>query len=420
MENTHYFTPRFMNTEEIGNAAEQQPQVSNQSKEAHDSQVRHGQQEIASEPIQQRIVPLKRHGTAGSYVTKTYSMIFDKLKVAYTYYTNKAKPFEVVDWEQFTCCYTKSGGCYYEHTHKYKYSPIDLYIRFGLKENGEECELRMEFTSTVLQERMMELISNDNIRDILRMLDTDYHLIRILDIEKFISKAYVYACDVTKDQYMTIEEARAFQKFTYDNRISTRASKVDLWTETNFVLENKVKTASKKKVRLTFYDKYLKLVQDSRYANKLPWGFNVDEQYGKYRLELVLKNRELVKEYLNLRDNTLREVLNSQEQPIRRFYWELIKLPTSIRPFVYNSDKEYKMYLVAQDNGFDLGKIEETLRGLRKKAKQPWRTSLLTPYISICNGCGAIQKAMRNLTSKVKEIVTLKYEERRRVSDLVG
>ena len=65
MENTHYFTPRFMNTEEIGNAAEQQPQVSNQSKVAHDSQVRHGQQEIASEPIQQRIVPLKRHGTAG-------------------------------------------------------------------------------------------------------------------------------------------------------------------------------------------------------------------------------------------------------------------------------------------------------------------------------------------------------------------
>ena len=42
MENTHYFTPRFMNTEEIGNAAEQHPQVSNQSKVAHDSQLRHG------------------------------------------------------------------------------------------------------------------------------------------------------------------------------------------------------------------------------------------------------------------------------------------------------------------------------------------------------------------------------------------
>ena len=31
-----------------------------------------------------------------------------------------------------------------------------------------------------------------------------------------------------------------------------------------------------------------------------------------------------------------------------------------------------------------------------------------------------MQKAMRNLTSKVKEIVTLKYEERRKVADLVG
>ena len=412
----HYFTPRFLSVEEARNAAGQQPQVSNQSKVAHDSQVRHGQQEIASEPIQQRIVPLKRHGTAGSYVTKTYSMIFDKLKVAYTYYTNKAKPFEVVDWEQFTCCYTKSGGCYYEHTHKYKYSPIDLYIRFGLKENGEECELRMEFTSTVLQERMMELISNDNIRDILRMLDTDYHLIRILDIENFISKAYVYACDVTKDQYMTSKDALMYQKFTYDNRINTRASKVDLREGTNFILENKVRTASKKKVRLTFYDKYKKLVQDSRIAKKLPWGFNIEAQQGKYRLELELKNRELVKEYLNLRNNTLREVLNSREQPIRRFYWELIKCPVSIQPFVSKNWKDYQNYVTAKASKFDLAKIEERLR----MHYHPWRTSLLTPYISICNGRRKMQKAMRNLTSKVKELLTIRYEEQRRVSDLVG
>lgn len=413
MENTHYFTPRFMNTEEIGNAAEQQPQVSNQSKVAHDSQVRHGQQKIASEPIQQRIVPLKRHGTAGSYVTKTYSMTFDKLKVAYTYYANQPLPFTILNQGLFESRYTKEGGCYYEYRHR----TIDLYIRYGEKRyEGGDKELRMEFTSTVLQERMMELISNDNIRDILRMLDTDYHLIRILDIEKFISKAYVYACDVTKDQYMTIEEARAFQKFTYDNRISTRASKVDLWTETNFVLENKVKTASKKKVRLTFYDKYKKLIQDSHRANKLPWGFNIEKQQGKYRLELVLKNRELVKEYLNLRDNTLREVLNSREQPISRFYWELIKCPVSIQPFVCKNWKDYQNYVTAKASKFDLAKIEERLR----MHYHPWRTSLLTPYISICNGRRKMQKAMRNLTSKVKELLTIRYEEQRRVSDLVG
>lgn len=415
MENTHYFTPRFMNTEEIGNAAEQQSQVVGLSSVNKVNIL--ADKTLRCSQTQQIVYEMTRHGTISSFVVKIYSMTFDKLRIGYTYYANQPPPFTILNQNLFECRYTKEGGCYYE----YKHRPIDLYIRYGEKRyEGGDKELRMEFTSTVLQERMMKLISNDNIRDILRMLDTDYHLIRILDIEKFISKAYVYACDVTKDQYMPLEEAKAFQKFTYDNRTNARTSKVDLWTETNFILENKVKTVSKKKVRLTFYDKYLKLVQDSRYANKLPWGFNIEAQQGKYRLELELKNRELVKEYLNLRDNTLHEVLNSQEQPIRRFYWELIKLPTSIRPFVYNSDKEYKMYLVAQDNGFDLGKIEETLRGLRKKAKQPWRTSLLTPYISICNGCGAIQKAMRNLTSKVKEIVTLKYEERRRVSDLVG
>lgn len=35
----HYFTPRFLSVEEARNAAGQQPQVSNQSKVAHDSQV---------------------------------------------------------------------------------------------------------------------------------------------------------------------------------------------------------------------------------------------------------------------------------------------------------------------------------------------------------------------------------------------
>ena len=414
MEQKHFFTPRFAKAEEIGNAAEQQPQVVGLSSVNKINIL--ADKTLRCSQTQQIVYEMTRHGTISSFVVKTYSMTFDKLKVAYTYYTNKAKPFEVVDWEQFTCCYTKSGGCYYEHTHKYKYSPIDLYIRFGLKENGEECELRMEFTSTVLQERMMELISNDNIRDILRRLDTDYHLIRILDIEKFISKAYVYACDVTKDQYMTIEEARAFQKFTYDNRISTRASKVDLWTETNFVLENKVKTASKKKVRLTFYDKYKKLIQDSHCANKMPWGFNIEKQQGKYRLELVLKNRELVKEYLNLRDNTLREVLNSREQPISRFYWELIKCPVSIQPFVCKNWKDYQNYVTAKASKFDLAKIEERLR----MHYHPWRTSLLRPYISICNGRRKMQKAMRNLTSKVKELLTIRYEEQRRVSGLVG
>ena len=176
------------------------------------------------------------------------------------------------------------------------------------------------------------------------------------------------------------------------------------------------KTASKKKVRLTFYDKYKKLIQDSHCTNKLPWGFNIEKQQGKYRLELVLKNRELVKEYLNLRDNTLREVLNSREQPISRFYWELIKCPVSIQPFVCKNWKDYQNYVTAKASKFDLAKIEERLR----MHYHPWRTSLLTPYISICNGRRKMQKAMRNLTSKVKELLTIRYEEQRRVSDLVG
>ena len=138
MEEKHFFTPRCLSVEEVRNAAEQQSQVINKSKVAHDSQDRHKQEETTPQPLQQTIQPLIQYGTTGGYVVKSYSMTFDKLKVAYTYYTNKAKPFEVVDWEQFSRRYTKSGGCYYE----YRHPKIDLYIRFGLKENdGEAWEL---------------------------------------------------------------------------------------------------------------------------------------------------------------------------------------------------------------------------------------------------------------------------------------
>ena len=410
MENRHYFTPRFVNVEEARNAAEQQPQVINQSK-ANKLNIPKDDT-LTCSPMLQIVREMTKHETINSFVVKNYSMTFDKLRIGYTYYTSKARPFKVVNQDLFECRYTKSGGCYYE----YRHPKIDLYIRYGLKENDRETwELIIECTSTVLQERMMELISNDNIREILQMLDTDYHLIRILDIEDFISKAYVYACDVTKDLHMTLMEAKVFQKFTYNNRNNTHKSKVDLWTETNFILENKVKTASKKKVRLTFYDKHKKLERDRQFY-KLPWGFNVDEQYGKYRLELVLKNRELVKEYLNLRDNTLREVLNSREQPISRFYWELIKCPVSIQPFVWKNRKEYLNYLIAKDCDFDLAKIEERLRMFY----HPWRTSLLIPFIRICNGRKKMQKAMRDFTTKVKELLTIRYEERRKVANLVG
>lgn len=115
MEQKHFFTPRFAKAEEIGNAAEQQPQVVGLSSVNKINIL--ADKTLRCSQTQQIVYEMTRHGTISSFVVKTYSMTFDKLKVAYTYYTNKAKPFEVVDWEQFTCCYTKSGGCYYEHTH---------------------------------------------------------------------------------------------------------------------------------------------------------------------------------------------------------------------------------------------------------------------------------------------------------------
>ena len=345
-----------------------------------------------------------RDDDIGSYVARLQPMCFDKIKIRVSYPNGKLQPFEVIDKNKFGKR-LKNGIAYYEYKHRTK----NIYIRYGeIGTNKELCAIDIGFTSSIIERRDLELISGNNISSILNSLETEYHLIRIKNVEEFINKAYVYCCDVTKDQYLTEDEAKLFQMFTYTNRKNTREAKVDIRGGVNFILENKVKSASVKKLRLTFYDKYKKLLIDERY-NRLPFGFNLNAQKGKYRLELNLKNPQLIKEYLSIRDNSLRLVLSSRAQPIHRFYGEMIQFPRDTKPMVTRDLKYYMKYLVAKDCGFDLPKIEETLRSYQT----PWRTTLLTPYIEICNEHGQLRKKMQTYVKKVKNMLTLKYEERK-------
>lgn len=397
-------TPICMGVEEYRKATEQLSQVTNPSVATEELKSPRAVETSSSPPWSDSVNSPVRDDDRNSYVAKSQPMYFDKLKIRVSYPNGKSQPFEVVDKNKFGK-HVKKGITYYEYKHRTK----NIYIRYGeIGTNKELYAIYIEFTSSIIDGRELGLISEQNISDILKSLDTEYQTIRIKDVNHFINNAYVYCCDVTKDQYLTEDEAKLFQTFTYTNRKNTREAKVDLRKGVNFILENKVKSASVRKLRLTFYDKYKKLLIDERY-NRLPFGFNLNAQKGKHRLELNLKNPQLIKEYLNIRDNSLRLVLSSQAQPILKFYGEMIQFPRDTQPMITRDLKYYMKYLLAKDCGFDLAKIEEILRSYQT----PWRTTLLTPYIDICNEHGQLRKKMQTYVKKVKNMLTLKYEERK-------
>jgi hypothetical protein len=178
-----------------------------------------------------------------------------------------------------------------------------------------------------------------------------------------------------------------------------------------------VKSSSENKLRVVFYDKYFELQQEKRYG-KLPIGIDIERFAQLFRIEANLKNPNQITKYLKIRDNKLCSVLNSDAQPILTIYNELIQFPRpqNIQDIAFNSLKEHEQYLLAKHYNFNLKKIEEELRRYRK----PWRTIYLLPYIDICNGRGVFKNKMDAVIKQVKDILTIKYEECRKYTNLVA
>ena len=351
-------------------------------------------------------------------VMKYCSMCFDKLKMIYAYNGNH-KPFLVLNPEEFEEHVINQTQVYYEH----RQTDINLYIRYGINSTYKNYnELIIGFNSSILQERMMELINSYNIKDCLQMLDTEYHLIRIFDIDDFINNAYVYLCDVTKDQFIPEDLATSFRSYTYNNRTNTRKTKMTIYERANFDIQDKEKEKLKgdskirTKIRLTFYSKYQQWQDKRNKRNRLPSSIDIEKYKDLYRLELNLKSPQQIMQYLNIKSNRLYDVLHSDAQPIYECYRKWVKLSNEIQSFTMDTYPQYKEYAVAKINHFNIEKIEEALRELII----PWRTKIMEPYKQICSKHDTLTRKANTLTQKIIKLLTIKYEETRKISNLMN
>ena len=271
---------------------------------------------------------------------------FDRLKLATSsqYITN-------LNPTQFLETPMKQGNYYYKY---HQDSPFSLTII----NNPRKSELVIDFTGKVLKDDYPSLISYKTIRQCFDNICA----IRIcdLDIDAILNNSEVCVCDVTQDIVCNHPMAEI------KRHIKASIKNYDKWLFKNcrnngLEIYNSV-TTSRRFKRFILYDKakemkraenrgFLDCVDD---PNALLHQFD-----GKVRLELNLRSKEQIRNYLHVPNNQLQAVLNSTAAPILAIYDDSIAETIPVSNAIYN--KTEKMALLEQCN-YDLQAVEMKIR----------------------------------------------------------
>jgi len=254
---------------------------------------------------------------------------------------------------------------------------------FNLKIKLDEVrkELVLEFTSKILKEDFIQLISKDTIIKALNNIN-DLGVIN-LDVNKLLKNARVLNCDVTYDV------KTKFDKSIYQVLLKSVSNYNNKWHLSKFgtgVVMNKNVKTKKSKERLSIYQKIDELTRkpkflntfDSKTKNKI---FDYFENITRF--EINLYTIDSIKSKLKIEDSQLLNVLKSTANPINDLVKKLFidfvncrqnnkqNTPTSkkdklayIDLFGFSKKEEMFNYLLSEKCNHSLPKIERVLRNL--------------------------------------------------------
>lgn len=295
-------------------------------------------------------------------------LTFDRLKLATSsHYITNLNPTQFLETPM------KQGDYYYKY---HQDSPFSLTIINNPRKN----ELVIDFTGKVLKDAYSSLISRETIRQCLDNICA----MRIceLDIDAILDNSEVCLCDVTQD--FACNHPMADIK----RHIKASIRNYDKWLVKNcrnngLEIYNSVTTPRRFK-RFIIYDKAKEM---KRAENKgfLACVANPDallHQFdGMVRLELNLRSKEQIRNYLHIPNNQLQAILNSTATPLMEIYEESIAETTPVSNAIYN--KAEKLALLEQCN-YDLQAVEMKIRehtpkntSIRRKM-EPYRQLLQT------------------------------------------
>ena len=204
----------------------------------------------------------------------------------------------------------KTGMSYKKYTSK---SPFFLSIMI----NRNTDRATVEFTSKILGNRCVELISINNIHDCFKSIH-DSGVCHI-EYEQLIDKATVNKIDVTMDLELPMTDATktVLQMAIKDSsKWESKIRKND-----GIDIKKDVKSDSRRKERLSLYnkEKEILLSKNKPFLNSLSNSNHVLEYFqNKTRIEYNITSRSMIKEILQLDTLELKTVLASKVNPIEK------------------------------------------------------------------------------------------------------
>lgn len=280
----------------------------------------------------------------------------------------------------------------YDEVLYYKYhqeTPISLLIIVDFEHN----ELVIEFTGKILFENYPNLICSETIVQCLQNINRLG--ICKLEVDAILKDAEVVKCDVTKDI-----------KCDFKSLISTIRQNITNYSKWNvksygngIVIENVVATPRYKK-RLAIYDKgnELRKATNINFINSLKNSYEVIDYYkNKMRFELNINTKQQIRQFLNIPNNQLVNVLSSKANPILTVIDEAIKYESPLIKTL--TVRDYERGLLLKDCDFDLVRVEAKLRSLSSKNTSIKR--LMQPYKDLYKRINSINSPTFDVRSLV-------------------
>lgn len=283
---------------------------------------------------------------------------FDKIKIV-----SDISNIEIYDENVFDKIL--KNGVLTEMRYRIEY-PYYLYVEVDFSEN----ELVIEFRGKILGKNYPMLISKETIMSCFAEINSNnaFHIKSDLMME-----AEVVKCDITSD--IVWDDIPNLTHYVRNNLTNYQKYICRRIKNGNFVVEKNVSTNQYKK-RMLIYDKGSEMALSSN-RGFLNYYFDGENPFvGKCRFELNLNSKKQVRSSLNILDCTLKDVLNSTQNPILDFMNEVL---SNEETKVDVSDwKSYQMSLVLKDCNYDLQKVEAKMRQCYAKGNN--FTKIIKPY----------------------------------------
>ncbi len=196
-------------------------------------------------------------------------------------------------------------------------SPYNLYVEADYK----EAEAVIEFTGRILLDRYPQLINRDTIKCCLENINR-LGFCRI-DTDMVLQYGEVCSIDVTAD--ITYKDCKGLCDYLRNTLCNHRRYLAQTIGD-NLVIRKNVKTRGCQRT-LTIYDKHQELLRaDNREFIALCGGSDFLMNFiDKVRFELRLNSKSAIRKDLNITDNSIHSILNSEASPIWEFIDTVIK-----------------------------------------------------------------------------------------------